>query len=743
MIRRTVLILLGIFLAAPWTDAAEERPPEVVRIGVGFAGRYKVGHWTPVRITLRGGSRPATGRVSLTVPDGDGVPSRVVTAADEPCRLTPGRETTVLLYARFGRIRSEATVRFRVDGEVIAQKTFRTGTEADDDHFPPAILASKQLIVVVGPSLLGVDEAVLLARHGPDVRAEVVRLEDVEQLPTRWYGYEGVDAVVLSTSRPEIYRTLKSGGRVEALDTWIRTGGRLVLCVGAAAEEILSEQAPLRRFAPGRFDKMVRLRQTAGLESLAGGSTPVGHGRISLRVPQLRDIQGTIELWEGKLPLVIRAPRSFGRVTFVGIDLDREPFETWKDRGRLAAELLALPTRPVDDVAESSAIMHYGFADVAGQLRSALDRFPGVRLVPFGIVVGLIVLYIFLIGPGDFLLLRKIRRMRWTWLTFPLIVVLFGTGAYVAAYRLKGNRVRVNQVDLIDVDAAGGFVRGTSWVNLFSPSTDTYNLSFQPGLPDGRTPQGAEVLVAWLGLPGDGLGGMNPKTAGPSMGDRAYGFAPGLDAVHDVPVPVWSTKSFTSRWIAKVAATDVAVEADLTLEEELPRGTITNTLDFPLEECILVYDRWAYKLGTLEPGQSVTIGEAGRRSELKTLLTGRKMVMDEKTETIRQHATPYDPASVDIPYILRTMMFFEAAGGRRYTSLLNRYQPFVDLSGLLDTDRAILVAHGPSAGGGTKHGGQFLRDGRPLAGPGDTHATFYRFVFPVRTKLPGEAASGR
>ena len=41
-------------------------------------------------------------------------------------------------------------------------------------------------------------------------------------------------------------------------------------------------------------------------------------------------------------------------------------------------------------------------------------------------------------------------------------------------------------------------------------------------------------------------------------------------------------------------------------------------------------------------------------------------------------------------------MFYEAAGGRRYTGLGNAYQDFVDLSTLLKADRAILVTQEPS-----------------------------------------------
>ena len=48
------------------------------------------------------------------------------------------------------------------------------------------------------------------------------------------------------------------------------------------------------------------------------------------------------------------------------------------------------------------------------------------------------------------------------------------------AYALKGSELRVNQVDLVDFDAATGLVRGTSWVNLFSPASEAYDLSLDP-----------------------------------------------------------------------------------------------------------------------------------------------------------------------------------------------------------------------------------------------------------------------
>ena len=146
------------------------------------------------------------------------------------------------------------------------------GTKLDANGFAAAI-ESRQLIVCLGGEAETVARAAALGGLRPERRPVVARLDDLEQLPTEWYGYEGVDALVLSTSQPQRYGKLAPGSpRLEALDQWVQMGGKLVLCVGAEAAAVLGKDAPLARFAPGRYEGMVLLRQTAALEAYCGSS---------------------------------------------------------------------------------------------------------------------------------------------------------------------------------------------------------------------------------------------------------------------------------------------------------------------------------------------------------------------------------------------------------------------------------------------------------------------------------------
>ncbi len=241
---------------------------------------------------------------------------------------------------------------------------------------------------------------------------------------------------------------------------------------------------------------------------------------------------------------------------FVAFDLDRPPLSTWTARRQLVEKLLGRAKVTTKEVGTDSLgqVTRLGYSDLIGQLHTALDQFSGVQLVPFWIVAALVVLYILLIGPADYFLLKKVlRRMELTWVTFPLVVLVFSASAYVLAHRLKGSELRLNQVDLVDLDVETQLVRGTTWSTIYSPQIETYDLALQPRPPAVPGLAEPEVLLSWMGQPGGGMGGPN-GAAGTSLFTNPYRFSPQLDAIERLPISIWSTKSLVGRWSAQATA---------------------------------------------------------------------------------------------------------------------------------------------------------------------------------------------
>ena len=343
--------------------------------------------------------------------------------------------------------------------------------------------------MAMGLSLLAADVE-RLAQRG----ATVAYLPTIDELPGDWWGLEGASTVLLAADGQVPTKLSTPSPQLAALATWVRMGGRLLLAVGAEAPEALKPGSPLAELAPGAFDSLVPLRQRTALETYAETTEPLSAaGPLELRVPKLTDVGGRIEAYAGlqprDLPLVVRTPHGFGEVDVRGL-------RSWPaTAGRLERPARSCSTGCCGGSVPNSARptrkrwarSRRWASSTSRPVARALDQFQGVELVPFWLVALLSTLYIACIGPLDYFLVKRVlRRMEATWLTFTLTVVLFSAGAFALAYGLKGRELVVNQVDVVDFDAESSLVRGTTWLNLYSPRIDTYDLSLAAGPVAGQ-----------------------------------------------------------------------------------------------------------------------------------------------------------------------------------------------------------------------------------------------------------------
>jgi hypothetical protein len=508
-----------------------------------------------------------------------------------------------------------------------------------------------------------------------------------------------------------------------------------VLFCSDSADDLLRPGGLLADFVPGEFESMVPLRSSQPIESYTGAEEPITRDRrLDLRVPKLAHVRGTVLVHGGQaatdLPLVVRSRLGFGEVMFFALDFDRPPLRDWKGRSAFLRKALDWPA-PAAAEEQTPTLAGYQSDDMIGKLRNALDsKFAGVTTVPFALVATLVVGYILLIGPGDYLLVAKLfRRRELTWITFPVMVVAVSAAAYWFANWMKGDQLRVNQVEIIDVDTTANRVHGTVWTHFFTPRVAQYDLTLQPRLLASAPLADSRRVVAWLGLPGYTSGGMQGTGGQSSLLVSGYRFDDALDAMQGVPVELWSTKTITARWAADAPA---PVESRLErVADELLEGQIVNDTGQPLEDCLVLYGTWAYHLGHMAPEVVKQIDSALQPRTIKTMLTSATAGDVTETRTAEDGTVPFRLAEDDVARLVKAMMFFDAINGQRYTGLLNRYQGSIDLSHLLrQRDCAILLARSTAPGAGS----QWQSGDQPLASPADRRWVYYRFLLPVDEK---------
>ncbi|MCB9937852.1 MAG: hypothetical protein H6823_06395 [Planctomycetaceae bacterium] len=708
-------VLLAVF-ASPIAGIAQQTSGgRIDEVTIGLADAYKVGYWTPIRVTVTAGSDALDGQLAVTTKDGDGVP---VTFADtETIHVAPNTSSSFTRQVKFGQLASELTIELRHEGQTISR---RVVTASD---LPAAMSSDRNWIIT-----LGRDAGVAVAAKS----SQVTEIADVSVLPTQWFGYEAVNTIFISASDTATLASITSE-QFAALEQWVELGGRLVLCVGSAGKEAVGADKPLARLVPGTFSRVQTVRSLTALESYVASSQALDaikvDGRsIPLQICLLENVVGKMSVYEqaadGVRPILVRAPTGLGQVVFIAVDLDQAPFSTWADRSRLIERLLEGDQDQQQERSASSGhtgqLVHLGYEDLSGQLRTGAEQFSGVELVSFAWVAGLIVVYILLIGPADYFFLRDVlRRMSWTWLTFPVIAIVFCSLAVVLHGSFKASDVKLNQIDLVDIDLERSIVRGTTWAHLYSPRSASYDLQLASSWLETAS-EDAGNLVSWQGLPGTGLGGLEAKSA--TLFNVPYTISQtSTDSqIERTPIEIDGTKAFLARWWND---TQLESTADLHLDAGgLLRGNVMNPLPVELHDCLLLYENWAYKLerkgSVLQPGDSTPV-HLEKPLNFSWRLTRRRVV------DIKDITTPWEQGDLDVPRILEMMMFHGVAGGDKYTQLHHRYQNYVDLSEHLTTGRAILLGQAKQPASEIELGGQ--NAGKSY----DQRWTYYRVVFPV------------
>ncbi len=722
--------------ASPDADAAQapHDGPQIVACRLGWAGEYKVGHWTPMWIDVAG-NLPAAMRVEVTWPDPDGVEATftALPTADGPRpQDASGQPYPVPLYVKVGRVGSAASVALVVDGKVLDRVALDPAAAAGDGHILPGLPSTAELLVALGP----IDLSAALPNRAPDrgeLTLRTVHLAGVADLPTDWFGYEGVDTLVISTGDLELSRELAADPRrLAALDEWVKLGGRLVMLCGRHAPELIAAGQPLSALVPGTFAQTVTLTQTGPLEHFSQSEIPIARGgpRGEVIAAQLRDVTGQIDAFAGgkptDLPLVVRAAHGMGELAFVAVDFDVPPLAGWHGQTPFLRALLRPYSAANDLTGTPQTLVTLGYDDLSGALRQRLGRsFASVTTVAFPIVAMLVIVYLLLLGPADYFLVRRCGHRHWlAWVTFPLLVVATSGGAYWLATTQKGD-VTLNQLELVDVDQTTGQARGTFWATLYSPQARRFDVALDVSLPGDRTAVEHRTLLSWLGLPGTGLGGMNASNVELGIILAGYRFAPKLDSLDEVPLLTSSSKSLLARWTAPI---EPLIAAELAADPDgLLVGTFTNRTGQSLSNVQLLYGNWAYQLGEVPSDRTISVDQGQSTIQVRTLIARAAFGpayhpgSDEHRTFLADQASPRE--------LLSVMMFYQAAGGYGFAHLVDQYQSYCDFSRLLQLGRAVLVADGGTAG-------STLIDqatGRPLPTDADQRKVVYRFLLPVGT----------
>ncbi len=330
------------------------------------------------------------------------------------------------------------------------------------------------------------DELTKLPLPGDPDEPQVVEIS-AEFAPDQWVGYAGLDALFWDDPAAGDLRP----GQWAALIGWVRQGGRLIVTL--ASDRPVKLPAELAALLPAEVrgweatplptaDAKGQKRATPPpeLAALLAGNWQyeavrrgifADLGAAPQDLPRLRLRGGTAEQ-----PLVMRRFVGAGSLTLLALDPAAPPLAGTRGVPCLLGRCAGLVFDPADlegDALRADQDIYspppkpVSFLNLAREL---LTAGADLRPPPLVWVAGFLLLYALAAGPLEHWLLSRRRALPWTWVTFPLIILLFALAAYAGDRIWRGQRSLARE--LVVLDGAADGPAGAAAVLALFPAED-------------------------------------------------------------------------------------------------------------------------------------------------------------------------------------------------------------------------------------------------------------------------------
>lgn len=425
-----ILARLFLLLALP---AAQENPIQL-NAQAGFDGIYEESAPVPVFVSVRNDGAAIEGEIQVISPVGG---EELIYSA--PVSLPAGADKRVPLVVQLLPFVGEVTVRLVSGEDVLA--------ETKSNHL--TVIGQDQLLYGVAGSDPG---ALAFLEMIPGRRSDAaVAFLDLADLPEVSSAWNALDVLVLD----DIDTSRLTAGQKEAMRAWIESGGQLVVTGGPGGPQTAAGVAEL---LPVAVTGVTTVDALPALSEFVG-SSPAASGPYVLTTTDALSPGETL-INEGEHILLAEQALGRGRVTFLALDPKLAPLAGWEGGIRLWGHLAS----GAPDTPPWGGGMRDGYAAI-----QAASVIPGLRLPSAGQLLFFLFLYVIVIGPINFIILRRINRRELAWVTIPALVLLFSAATFLTGFSTRGNRAALNVMSVAFGAADAERLRAQSVLGLYSP----------------------------------------------------------------------------------------------------------------------------------------------------------------------------------------------------------------------------------------------------------------------------------
>ncbi len=539
---------------------------------VGYHDVTKQGEWMPVNLDITNKGADFVGSVEVA-PDTSsiGLKGGVIVGQYGPVENAVYQVPLSLPAGATKHLRLYTVA--DIPGMPVAVRVIENGHAVFAQALPSATSTSV-LVGVLSDEPTAFDDFAAL-RFPSNLLPKVVHLTR-DELPDSEVMLRAFDLIAINDFATDGF----TAGQRAAITDYVANGGSLLLGAGAAWHKTLA----------GIGADLVPMQLT-GTSILA--SSPVVPGAINLEVATGSLSGGHTWLASGPQPLLVEKSMGSGIVTLATFDWAQDPMAGWSGTKDLLRQVAVRDYFGSQSAGSPLGIggggpvpYNIGGGGTSLSQRSSLmvqplNNLPALDLPSFTVTGLLILAYVLLVGPGNYILLRALGRRELSWVTVPAIAIVFAAGAYGIAIGTKGQSVQSNQISIVHVLPGSPRAFQESYTGLFAPTRGDYSVRIA----------GGRVLIAPL------AGGSYESV------QSSIRVLPDANAVDILGVTAFNLRGFATEGTTAAPA----LTAYLQFTQGNLVGVVENHSSMTFSDAVLIAGDAYQALGRLAPGASLAL----------------------------------------------------------------------------------------------------------------------------------------
>lgn len=582
----TLLVMLVMSFILPTTQASAAATLEV-KATAGVSGKAKYQSVVPLQVTVKNNGADFSGDMAINSSNSYEAASALVVPID----IAAGEEKTFTFYldglADYSYSDTDLFAFYEGNiekGKKIAYK----GTKRLQSNF---LDPSSTFIYTLTDKSDRLSALLRLSTFVAQSNVEVFNINQLKEytLPEDSQGLAMANVIVVD----EVAIADLTQKQQEALLKWVQDGGTLLL---GAADQINATAGIFKEYLPLSLSQEMTAISAEALTKLSGG----GIFTQPISVYAATSSEGSLPvLTENNAVLAAKKKVGSGEVIQTTFSLGDQPLASMDGYGALLAKVINIQS------ISQQGMMRQGQSpldQISYELRNINELFPSFEVsVSYMLIV--IILYILIIGPILYFVLKKADKREHAWWIIPSIsvvlsIVLFIVGAkdrivqpqvqQSAFYKVnEDNSVNGYYVESILTNRSGDFVVNADQ-NTTAVALRNYN---------------------------NFTGTMGPLHESSYVKENASGSTLTLR-----DLSYWSVQSFGG----KTSAQNIGkMDIDITLKNEQLSGTVKNNFPFALKDVTLISGVKEVKLGDIEANGTLQVNK-----ELKTTVLQKPSIFN-------------------------------------------------------------------------------------------------------------------